>query len=114
MRYLDKNLIKVFTGQRRIGKSYLMLEVIDEIKKANPEANIIFIDKELYEYEFIKTADHLVSYVNEKLKTDKNNYLFIDEVQEIVDFEKALRSYLNQGVTDIWCTGSNAQILSGE
>jgi len=47
MRYLDKNLIKVFTGQRRVGKSYLMLQVIDEIKKANPEANIIFIDKEL-------------------------------------------------------------------
>lgn len=114
MRYLDKNLIKVFTGQRRIGKSYLMLQVIDEIKLADPEANIIFIDKELYEYEFIKTADHLVSYVNEKLETDKSNYLFIDEVQEIADFEKALRSYLNQGVADIWCTGSNAQILSGE
>ena len=114
MRYLDKNLIKVFTGQRRVGKSYLMLQVIDEIKKANPEANIIFIDKELWAFEFVKTADQLISYVNEKLKTDKNNYLFIDEVQEIADFEKALRSYLNQGVVDILCTGSNAQILSGE
>ena len=113
-KYLDTNLIKLFTGQRRIGKSYLMLQLIDEIEQLNPAANIIFIDKELYDFEFMKTADHLVTYVNERLQTGVKNYLFIDEVQEIQSFEQALRSFLNLGVVDIWCTGSNAQILSGE
>ncbi len=114
MQYLDKNLIKVFTGQRRIGKSYMMLQVMDEIKRRNPAANIIFIDKELFDFEFIKNAEQLVNYVTEQHKSDTSNYLFIDEVQEIIYFEKALRSFLNQGIADIWCTGSNAQILSGE
>lgn len=114
MQFVDKNLIKVFTGQRRIGKSYLMLQVMDEIEAINPDANIIFIDKELYAFEFMKTAEQLVRFVNEQHKSGKKNYLFIDEVQEIADFEKALRSFLNEGVVDIWCTGSNAQILSGE
>jgi len=112
--FKDKNLIKVFTGQRRIGKSYLMLQVIDEIVKANPKAQIIFIDKELMKFDFIKTANDLIEFLQNKIDPNKQIYLFIDEVQEIADFEKALRSLLNSGGIDIWCTGSNAEVLSGE
>jgi predicted AAA+ superfamily ATPase len=114
LKFLDKNLIKVFTGMRRTGKSYLMLQIMDEIQRKSPGANIIFIDKELTKFDFIKTANDLRKLVDEEMKLDRKNYLFIDEVQEIDEFEKVLRSLLNEGNTDIWCTGSNAKILSGE
>lgn len=112
--FIDKNLIKVFTGQRRTGKSYIMLQVMDEIIETNPEAQIIFIDKELMEFDFIKTAGDLMGYLNETIETGKRTYIFIDEVQEIDEFEKVLRSILNEGRADIWCTGSNAEVLTGE
>ncbi|MDA3906467.1 MAG: ATP-binding protein [Bacteroidales bacterium] len=112
--FLDKNLIKVLTGQRRTGKSYIMLQLMDEIIKENPEAQIIFIDKELMEFDFIKSAKDLMDYLNRKIDKDKRTYLFIDEIQEIDEFEKGLRSLLNEGIADIWCSGSNADILTGE
>lgn len=112
--FMDKNLIKVFTGQRRTGKSYIMLQVMDEIRKIHPLAQIIFIDKELMTFDFIKNAEDLMNYLSEKIDNKKRTYIFIDEVQEIFEFEKVLRSILNEGIADIWCTGSNAEILSGE
>lgn len=112
--FLDKNLIKVFTGQRRTGKSYMMLQIMDEILKKNSEAQIIFIDKELMEFDFIKSATDLIAYLNNKIDETKQTYLFIDEIQEIDEFEKALRSLLNEERADIWCSGSNAEILTGE
>lgn len=112
--FLNKNLIKVFTGQRRTGKSYMMLQVMDEILERDPEAQIIFIDKELMEFDFIKSAKDLMDYLNEKTDKNKRTFLFIDEIQEIEEFEKALRSLLNEGNSDIWCSGSNAEILTGE
>jgi len=112
--FLDKNVIKVFTGQRRTGKSYMMLQVMDEIRKMQAGSQIIFIDKELMSFDFIKTAQDLSAYLNDKIEGNKHVYIFIDEVQEIQNFEKALRSFLNEGRADIWCTGSNAEILSGE
>lgn len=112
--FLDKNLIKVLTGQRRTGKSYLLLQMMDEIKSRNSEAHIIFIDMELISFMFLNAAQDLTVYVNDRIIPGKPNYLFIDEVQEINEFEKAMRSLLNEGLVDIWCTGSNAEILSGE
>lgn len=112
--FLDKNLIKVFTGQRRTGKSYMMLQVMDELLKLNPDAQIIFIDKELMAFDFIKSANDLMDYLNQTLEKNKKSYVFIDEVQEIKDFEKVLRSLLNEQRADVWCTGSNAEILTGE
>jgi predicted AAA+ superfamily ATPase len=114
MPFLDKNLIKVITGQRRTGKSYIMLQIMDEILKKNSDAQIIFIDKELMEFDFIVTATDLMKYLNETINEDKSTYVFIDEVQEIDEFEKVLRSILNENKADIWCTGSNADILTGE
>ena len=112
--FLDKNLIKVLTGQRRTGKSYIMLQLMDEVLEMYPEAQVIFIDKELMKFDFIKTSQDLMQYLVETLEEDKRSYVFIDEVQEIDGFEKVLRSLLNEGQADIWCTGSNADILSGE
>jgi uncharacterized protein len=120
-KYLDKalsfkgiSLIKVFTGQRRTGKSYLMHMVADAIVQMEPDANIIFVDMELMEFAALNKATELYASVKAKLKGGAANYLFIDEVQEIEDFEQVLRSLLNEQLVDIWCAGSNASVLSGE
>lgn len=112
--YINKNLIKVFVGQRRVGKSYLMLMTSMHIANQNPDANIIFIDKEQYEFDTITDYHALIKHVESKLDNGKQNYLFIDEIQEISQFEKALRHFQNKLDIDCYCTGSNAEILSGE
>ncbi|MDR3260867.1 MAG: ATP-binding protein [Tannerella sp.] len=111
--FINKSLIKVLMGQRRVGKSYILLQLTEDIKKNDPEANIIFIDKELDEFSAIRNSKDLYTYVDTRLK-EKGNYLFVDEVQEIDSFELCLRSLLNEGKCDIYCTGSNARLLSGE
>lgn len=112
--FVDKDLIKVFVGQRRVGKSYLIKSTINHILKSKPSANIIYIDKELYDYDHISTYHHLIEYVEERLDASKRNYLFIDEIQEISAFQKALRHFQNQNKADIYITGSNAEMLSGD
>ena len=112
--YIGVNLIKVFVGQRRVGKSYLMRMTIDYIKTINKETNFIYIDKEQYNFDFINNYHDLIKYVDENIDKNKLNYLFIDEVQDIEHFEKALRHFQNIGGIDIYCTGSNAQMLSGD
>ena len=112
--YIGKQLIKVLTGQRRVGKSYILLQVIEEIKKQDKNANIVYINKEDLYFEHIKTASDLNAYIVENTKANTKNYVFIDEIQEITEFEKALRSLLLNPVYDLYCTGSNAHILSGE
>ena len=112
--YIGKSLIKVFTGQRRVGKSYVMRQVADEIVSREAGANIIFIDKEQLSFSHTTDAPSLYEHVVKNCDNQATNYLFIDEVQEIRDFQSALRSLLNEGLCDIYCTGSNAKILSGE
>src|SRR5659263_700447 len=112
--FIDKEIIKVISGQRRVGKSYILFQLIEEIKKANPQANIIYINKELKPFEYILNDDILYKYVKENLKAGSKNYLFIDEIQEIDHFEKGLRSLLAENCCDIFCSGSNANLLSGE
>lgn len=112
--YINKNLIKVFIGQRRVGKSYIMKMTSLNIAEQNHDANIIFIDKEQYEFDSINDYHSLIQYVETRLDASKSNYLFIDEIQEIVGFEKALRHFQNKHSVDCYCTGSNAEILSGE
>lgn len=112
--FIDKEIIKVISGQRRVGKSYILFQLMTEIKQANPSANIIYINKELKPHEGITDDTKLYKYVKENLNTDKKNYLFVDEIQEIEHFEKALRSLLVENCCDIFCSGSNANMLSGE
>jgi len=111
--FIDKQLIKVIVGQRRVGKSYLLKQIAAEILENNPEANILFVDKELIEFDFIKNHLELYSYVTDNLKNEKN-YLFVDEIQDIADFEKAIRSLHNERNVDVFISGSNANLLSGE
>lgn len=111
--FINKQLIKVFTGQRRVGKSYLLFQIMEIIKQENSKNNIIYIDKENIDFDFIKNYHDLYDFVKSK-SNSKYNFLFIDEVQEIFEFQKALRSLLAEGIYDIYCTGSNAYTLSSD
>jgi len=112
--FIDKQVIKVLTGQRRVGKSYVMLQLMNHIKNANKDANIVYINMELDDYAHIKSHIELSAYLADQFIEGKSNYLFIDEVQEIHEFERTLRSLFAKGTCDIYCTGSNAKMLSGE
>ena len=112
--FIGKDLIKIITGQRRIGKSYMLKQLIEEIRQILPESNIIYIDKELEEFSGIRNSGDLHKYVTEHLVEGKDNFLFVDEVQEIESFQRCIRSLLNKNECDIYCTGSNATMLSGE
>ena len=112
--FIGKSLIKVMTGQRRIGKSYLLMQLADMLRQRRADANLIYIDKERLDFAALKTEQDLYQYVRQHLEQNRPNYLFVDEVQEIENFQLALRSLLNEDACDIYCTGSNARILSGE
>ena len=119
--YLDKlkNVmgtpdIKVITGVRRCGKSKLMDAFIDWIKKNEKDANIIHINYNLFEFDSIKTAHALDSYVEERYQSNKTNFLLIDEVQLCTDFEKVINSFHASEKYDIYITGSNAFLLSSD
>jgi len=112
--WIDKPIIKVITGQRRVGKSMFLFQIIEHIRKHNAEANIIYINTENEEYQHVKNYQTLQEEVNVQLKDGRRNYLFIDEIQDITDFERALRSYLSKNQCDIYITGSNSRLMSGE
>ena len=111
--FIGKDIVKIFTGQRRAGKSYMLYQMINYISNNYPDATIIYINKELPDFRFIKNYNDLMDYAMQN-KSESGNYLFIDEVQEIADFEKALRGLMSAGDFDIWCSSSNAQLLSGD
>ncbi len=112
--FIGKNLIKVITGQRRVGKSYFLFQLMDYIKNQNTDANNIYISKELFEYSEIVTFSDLIVFVEAQIRENIQNCLFIDEIQDIEQFEKALRHFQAKNNVDIYCTGSNANMLSGE
>ncbi len=113
LRLFGKGLIIALTGQRRVGKSFIMKQVINQLS-ANDNNNIIYVDKEDELFHSISTHTELTQYVKEHLLTDKTNYLFIDEVQNIKEFELTLRSLHSQEACEIVITGSNAKMLSSE
>src|SRR5690606_11242451 len=112
--FIDKPVIKVLTGQRRVGKSYVMIQLMNHIRDTVQEANIVYINMEMEDFAHIKSNIELNAYLEEKWIDGKPNYFFIDEVQEVASFERTLRSLLAKGTCDIYCTGSNANMLSGE
>ena len=112
--FIGKHLIKVLTGQRRVGKSYVLKQVMLYISEIDSEANIIYINKEDLGFSGIKSADDLNEYVIQNTLSGRMNYVFIDEIQEIEEFENALRSLLLSPHYDLYVTGSNANLLSGE
>ena len=112
--WIDKPVIKVIIGQRRVGKSMFMLQIMEHIRQANPEANCIYINTENEEFQHIRDYQALQKEINAKIRKGAKNYLFIDEIQDIAEFERALRSYLAKNQCDIYITGSNSQLMSGE
>ena len=112
--FIGKNLIKVFTGQRRVGKSYLLFQLIQLIQQKDANATIIYINKEDLAFAAIKTAEDLNSYVLQHKSETEKTYVFIDEIQDIENFEAALRSLVLDKNLDLYCTGSNANLLSGD
>ncbi len=112
--FIGKNLIKVLVGQRRVGKSYLLLQLMDIIRQQDPTGNIIYINKELFEYDSLRDYKDLMKSISSQSRQEVKNYLFIDEIQDIENFEKAIRSLQAKGDHDIYITGSNAFLLSGE
>lgn len=110
---LGKETIIVLVGQRRVGKSYMMKTVRDQ-KASNPDNNIIYIDKEKREFDSIRNYQDLNQYIDEHFVASKHNYILIDEIQDITEFERSIRSFRTEPNTDIIITGSNAKMLSNE
>ena len=112
--FIGKNLIKVFTGQRRVGKSYLLFQIMDYLLGQDSQTAILYINKEDIIFSAIKTAQDLHDYVLQHKSNTTKTYVFIDEIQDIENFETALRSLLLHEDIDLYCTGSNAKLLSGD
>lgn len=112
-KYLGKETIIVLVGQRRVGKSCI-LKMIRDDKMADSDNNVIYIDKEKWQYDAIQTYRDLNEYIEKHWANDKYNYILIDEVQDIEEFERSVRSFRTEPNTDIIITGSNARMLSNE
>jgi predicted AAA+ superfamily ATPase len=112
--FIGVDLIKVLIGQRRVGKSYILLQLMDVIKAKDKKANIVYINKEENEYDAIVNYRDLIVYAEKHAAPGVKNYLFIDEIQDIENFEKALRHLFAKKTFDLYCTGSNARLLSSE
>lgn len=113
--YHDTEIIKVITGVRRSGKSCLMQMVKEELLQGgvSPE-NIIFLDLDSKAYRKIKSADQLESIIDSFGEIKGRKYLFIDEIQNVKDFEEVINAYRGSGEYSVFITGSNSYLLSGE
>ena len=112
-KYLGKETIVVVVGQRRVGKSYMLRQLL-ELKSKDSANNIIYIDKEKRQFDAIQTYQDLNAYIEEHIDRAKHNYILIDEVQDIKEFERSIRSYRTEPNTDVIITGSNAHMLSSD
>ena len=120
-RYLDNSLVKVILGQRRVGKSYLLRMIIYHLineRKVRPE-NILYLNKDIHELDFINNSKQLLQAIEEyrnNLRPEGRIYIFLDEVQEIKDWEKVANSLSQDYKNDyeLFISGSNANLLSAE
>ena len=114
--FIEKPVIKVITGIRRCGKSTLLKQIIQLIENRNVAIEqIIHINMELMEFDGLKNYRDLYTYIQERQKKiGVKYYIFIDEVQEVEEWEKAINSLLAEGKSDIYISGSNARLLSSE
>jgi uncharacterized protein len=112
----DKNLIKVATGVRRCGKSTLMTQFQDLLRKENDKVSILAINMDMPEFRFLaeKNWKEIYDYIIKHLKKNVINYVFIDEVQNVPEFEKLLEGLYVHPKIDLYVTGSNAFLLSSE
>ena len=89
--YIGKNIIKTLVGQRRVGKSYILRAVAEEIRRQNPEANFININLEDFAFSHIKDAAALYSEITSRITAGRKNCIFLDEIQEVADFDRVVR-----------------------
>ncbi|MBO7493658.1 MAG: ATP-binding protein [Bacteroidales bacterium] len=112
-KFLGTGVLIVLTGQRRVGKSYVMREVVQR-KRQDSDSCVIYIDKEKTDFDFIQNYKDLVAYIDERREPGKHTFILIDEVQEIEEFERGLRNYYDNLDIDIIVTGSNSDTLSSD
>lgn len=118
--YVNNNLVKVFVGQRRTGKSYLLRQIAFQLIKNGVHPNQVFyLNKEYLAFDSIKNyedLDELIKEYKTKINPKNKSYIFIDEIQNIVGWEKLVNSYSQDFTTsfEIFISGSNSKMLSGE
>jgi predicted AAA+ superfamily ATPase len=112
----DKNFIKVATGVRRCGKSTLMIQFQDLLRNENANVSILAINMDMPDFRFLaeKNWKEIYDYILENLNPKETNYVFIDEVQNVPEFEKLLEGLYVHPNIDLYVTGSNAFLLSSE
>lgn len=113
--FFDSEIIKVITGIRRSGKSKLLDMIIDEVKvNGIDDDHIIKINFDNMEYDYLTNAKSLDAHIKEQIKDEKKYYIFLDEIQNVDEFEKAIESLFASKNVSIFITGSNSKLLSGE
>lgn len=112
--FINRGMIIILVGQRRVGKSKILELFRDELVLKHSDANVVYINKEYQEFRDISTGEQLYDYVSARLPEGGDNYLLIDEVQDVDHYEVALRSLHAEDRCQIIVTGSNAYVFSGE
>lgn len=113
--FYNKNIIKVITGIRRSGKSTLLIQIINEFKTNGiNEERIIHLRFDEYSNKKLLDSNELSKYLNNKIIDNEKYYLFLDEIQEVEDFERIINELNNKGNIDIFITGSNSTMLASE
>jgi predicted AAA+ superfamily ATPase len=113
--FIDKPFIKVISGIRRSGKSSILLLLKDEIlHRGAQEQQILLINFESFNYSEIKTGEQLYTYIKQQINHSKKSYILLDEIQEVVGWEKAVNSFMLDFDADVYITGSNSHLLSSE
>ena len=110
--YKDTEFIKIITGIRRCGKSSLLKLFMEKILEENKKANVIYMNFESFEFDDITNYKDMYNKIKEKINKKEKNYILLDEVQRIKEWEKAVNALTVDFNSDIYITGSNAYLLS--
>lgn len=112
--HINRGMMIILVGQRRVGKSFMLRQLRQWLQENRPDANVVYVNKELREFNHLTNATELYDYVSPKFTEASDNYLLIDEVQDIEGYEDALRSLHAEERCQVIATGSNAYIFSSE
>lgn len=112
--HLNRGMMIVLVGQRRVGKSFMLRQISRWLETNRPGSTVVYVNKELQDFSHITYAADLYDYVSPKFESGGDNYLLIDEVQDIEGYENALRSLHAEDRCQIIATGSNAYIFASE
>ena len=114
--YKDKDIVKIITGIRRCGKSYLLFSIYYQylLNHGVDKNHIILINLESKKNESLRDSDALYKYVQSNIKDDEKYYIFIDEIQTIDDFEDVVNGIKTDFNSDLYITGSNSKLLSSD